>query len=91
MPVEIIYKNRRQGADRRNFPATDHAPERRSGPDRRKLEEKLKQLLENDMKNPNKEKQPSTSSRSAAVILRKKDEGDKGIAAKEPDERTGMR
>jgi hypothetical protein len=86
MPVEIIYKNRRQGADRRNFPAADHAPDRRNGPDRRKLDEKLKQLLENNMKNPNKEK-PTTPSSSTAVILRKKGEGDKGIADKEPNEK----
>jgi len=83
MPVEIIYKNRRQGPDRRKPPAIDHVPERRSGPDRRKLDEKLKQLLEKDMKDPNKEKLTPSSSGSALVILRKKSEADRGGSDKD--------
>jgi len=88
MPVEIIYKNRRQGPDRRKSLPTDHVPERRSGPDRRKLDEKLKQLIESDLKDPNKETPTlkPTPSISGTVILRKKNEEVKGGADKEPDE-----
>jgi len=80
MPVEIIYKNRRQGADRRKSLSTDQVPERRSGPERRKLDEKLKQLIESDIKDQSKEKLTPTSSSSGVVILRKKGDGDKGSA-----------
>ena len=83
MPVEIIYKNRRQGADRRKSFSTDHLPEKRSGPDRRKLDEKLKQLIENNIKDPDKEKQTPTPSSSGTVILRKKGDRDKGSADKD--------
>ena len=83
MPVEIIYKNRRQGADRRKSLATDHVPEKRSGLDRRKLDEKLKQLIENNIKEPNKEKKPPAPLSSGPVILRKKGEGNKGSADKD--------
>ena len=77
MPVEIIYKNRRQGNDRRKSVPADHAPERRSGLERRKLDEKLKQLIESDLKDPGKEKQTPTPSSSGPVILRKKGDRDK--------------
>jgi hypothetical protein len=77
MPVEIIYKNRRQGTDRRKSLSTDHVPEKRSGLDRRKLDEKLKQLIQNNIKDQNKEKQRPTPSGSGTVILRKKSEEDK--------------
>ncbi|MDF1590342.1 MAG: hypothetical protein P1P89_02410 [Desulfobacterales bacterium] len=80
MPVEIIYKNRRQGADRRKSLSTDQVPERRSGLDRRKLDEKLKQLIESDLKDQSKERQAPTPTSSGLVILRKKDDGDKGLA-----------
>ena len=80
MPVEIIYKNKRQGADRRKSLPTDQVPERRSGLERRKLDEKLKQLIESDLKDQNKEKLTPTSSSSGTVILRKKGDGDKGSA-----------
>lgn len=85
MPVEIIYKNKRQGADRRKCLLTDHVPERRDGPDRRKLDEKLKQLIENNMKDPVKEKQTPTPSISGMVILRKKSVEDKESSAKDPN------
>ena len=83
MPVEIIYKNRRQGDDRRKSFFTDHVPDKRSGLDRRKLDEKLKQLIENNIKDTDKEKQTLTPSSSGTVILRKKGEGDKGSANKD--------
>lgn len=82
MPVEIIYKNRRQGGDRRKPISSDHVPERRSGLDRRKLDEKLKQLIAAEMKDPKKEKPPPTQTISGTVILRKKSEED----AKAPDQ-----
>jgi len=72
--MEIIYKNRRQGPERRKPPSSDHVPERRSGLDRRSLEEKLKQLIEKDIKIVNQEKPAPVSSGSGTVILRKKNE-----------------
>ena len=83
MPVEIIYKNSRQGAERRKSLSTDHVPERRSGLDRRKLDEKLKQLIENNMKDQNKEKQTPAPSSSGKIILRKKGGDDSGSADKD--------
>jgi len=77
MPVEIIYKNRRQKTDRRKSLPTGHTPERRSGLERRKLDEKLKQLIEIDLKDQSKEKQTPKLSSSGTVILRKKGGGDK--------------
>jgi len=77
--MEIIYKNRRQGPDRRKSPSSGHVPERRSGPDRRNLEEKLKQLIESDIKTPNKEKPTPVSSGSGTIILRKKTKTAPGI------------
>ncbi|MEW6673113.1 MAG: hypothetical protein AB1427_15520 [Thermodesulfobacteriota bacterium] len=84
MPVEIIYKNRRQGPDRRKVLSTDHVPERRSGLDRRKLDEKLKQLIENDLKDAPGEKQTTAPSGSGSIILRKKGSGAKGTADQGP-------
>ena len=86
MPVEIIYKNRRKGGDRRQTLTPDHVPERRSGLDRRKLDEKLKQLIESDLKDQGKEKQAPAPSASGSVILRKKGEGDQKRDASDPDE-----
>ena len=83
MPVEIIYKNRRKGIDRRKVLSTDHVSERRNGLDRRKLDEKLKQLIENNMKDQNKEKQTPTPSSSGTIILRKKGADDSGGADKD--------
>ena len=84
MPVEIIYKNRRQGDDRRKSLTTDHVPERRSGLDRRKLDEKLKQLIENNLKDQNKEKPTPTPAGSSKIILRKKNEADPEDPDKKP-------
>lgn len=86
MPVEIIYKNRRKGGDRRRTITPDHVPERRSGLDRRKLDEKLKQMIESDLKDQPKEQQPPAPAASGSVILRKKDEGDKKRDASDPGE-----
>ena len=72
MPVKIVYKKRRANMDRRkNFP-TDNDPERRSGVDRRKLEVKLKHLIEINVKDQNKKKQKPIQRGSGNVILRRK-------------------
>jgi hypothetical protein len=76
MPVKVIYKNRRADKDRRkNFP-TYNDPERRSGVDRRKLEAKLKRLIEINVKDQNKKKQKPIQKGSGNVVLRRK--GTKG-------------
>ena len=72
--VKIIYKNRRSGKDRRKSISPNFVPERRSGLDRRKLDEKLKQLIENDIKGQSKEKKTPVQPSSSKVILRKKGE-----------------
>jgi hypothetical protein len=77
MPVKIIYKNRRSDMDRRKSFSTYNGPERRSGIDRRKLEEKLKHLIESNVKDQNKEKQKLIQPSSGNVILRRKGEKDK--------------
>ncbi len=77
MPVKIIYKNRRSDMDRRNSFSTYNSTERRSGVDRRKLDEKLKRLIENNVKDQNKKKQNLIQQRSGDVILRRKGEKDK--------------
>lgn len=83
MPIEIIYKNRRKGTARRKTTSVNHVPERRSGLDRRKLDERLKQLIQNNNKEPNKEKQKPLTSDSGRVILRKKSEEGRGDVGKE--------
>ena len=72
--VKIIYKNRRSDKDRRKSFPTDCVPERRSGLDRRKLDEKLKHLIKHSIKDQNKEKKTPTQPSSGKVILRKKGE-----------------
>ena len=63
--------------DRRKSFLPDNTTERRSGIDRRQLEEKLKHLIENNVKDQNKKKQKSIQSSSGKVILRRKGEKDK--------------
>ena len=72
--VEIIYKNRRSGKDRRKAITPNFAPERRSGLDRRKLDEKLKHLIKHNIKDEKPEKKKPVQPRSGEVILRKKAE-----------------
>ena len=80
MPVKIIYKNRRSDADRRKDFSTYNGPERRSGVDRRKLEERLKQLVKDNVKDQNNEKQKLIRPSSGSVILRRKAEKDKSAS-----------
>jgi hypothetical protein len=76
MPVKIIYKNRRSGSERRKRLSTHNGNERRGGVDRRKLDEKLKQMIENNIKDQDKEGQKAIQTSSGNVILRRK--GGKG-------------
>ena len=74
MPVKIVYKNRRVDMDRRkNFP-TYNDPERRSGLGRRKLDEKLRHLIEINVKDQNKKKPKPVQKSPGNVILRRKGE-----------------
>ena len=77
MPVKIIYKNRRHDTDRRKSLVTDYVPEKRSGVDRRNLDEKLKHLIEHSISEQNKEKKTPTQPSSGKIILRKKGDKDK--------------
>ncbi len=76
MTVKIIYKNRRSDKDRRKYHSTFNDTERRSGVDRRQLEGKLKHMLEENVKDRNKEKQKSIHPSTRTVVLRKKGETD---------------
>ena len=76
MPVKIIYKNKRHSTDRREGTHAYHGTERRSGMDRRKLDEKLKQMIESNMKEQEKEKQTPIQQISGKVIRRKKSKPD---------------
>jgi len=72
--VEIIYKNRRSGKDRRKSITPNYAPERRSGLDRRKLDEKLKHLIKHSIKEETRDKKTPLQPSPGKVILRKKAE-----------------
>ncbi len=58
--------------DRRKNFSKYNDPERRSGLDRRKLEAKLKQMIEVQEKDQNKKKQKPIQKGSGNVILRRK-------------------
>ena len=80
MPVKIIYKNKRQSIDRRKGSQAYSGTEKRTGVDRRTLDEKLKHLIESNMKAPEKEKQTLIHQGSGTVIRRKKSEKDNSPA-----------
>jgi len=58
--------------ERRKNLSTDVAPERRNGLDRRKLDEKLKHLIEINDKEKDKKKSKPVQKKPGNVILRKK-------------------
>ncbi|MFC1877806.1 hypothetical protein ACFL2E_11145 [Thermodesulfobacteriota bacterium] len=72
MPPKIIYKNKRADTDRRRRFSTYHGTERRSGADRRKLDEKLKHLIEVGAKDQNKKNPKPVQKSPGNVILRRK-------------------
>jgi len=72
MPVKVIYKNRRGDGDRRKNFSTCDDTDRRSGVDRRKLDEKLKHLIEASVEGQNKKKPKPVQKRPGNVILRRK-------------------
>ena len=76
MPVKVIYKNKRADMDRRKRFFTYDDPERRSGVDRRKLDEKLKHLIEANAKDQNKKKPKPLQKSPGNVIIRRKGEID---------------
>jgi hypothetical protein len=72
MPVKVIYKNKRGGTDRRKNFSTCDDTERRNGVGRRKLDEKLKHLIEASDKDQNKKKPKPVKKSPGNVILRRK-------------------
>jgi hypothetical protein len=81
MPVKVIYKNKRADVDRRKNISTYRGTERRSGVDRRKLDEKLKHLTETNVNNQKEKKKP-VQQKSGNVILRRKGAKDKPPSVK---------
>jgi len=74
MPPKVIYKIKRADVDRRKRFPTYHDTERRSGVDRRKLDEKLKHLIETSDKDQYKKKPKPVQQSFGNVILRRKGE-----------------
>ena len=72
MPVKITYKNRRGDAERRKKFSTCDDTDRRSGVERRKLDEKLKHLIEASAKDQNKKKPKPVQKSPGNVVLRRK-------------------
>jgi hypothetical protein len=60
--------------DRRKNTSPYHDAEKRSGLDRRKLDEKLKRLIEINKKDQNEKKTKPVQKKSVNIILRKKSE-----------------
>jgi hypothetical protein len=79
MTVKTIYKNRHCDRDRRKFFSKNNGTERRSGVDRRKLDEKLKDMIEHNIKDRNKEKQTPKQPSYGNIIRRRKGKKDKRI------------
>jgi len=79
MTVKMIYKNRRCGRDRRKFFSLNKGTERRSDVDRRKLDKKLKDMVEHSIKSQNKEKRTPKQLSNGNIIRRRKGEKDKRI------------
>ncbi len=82
MTVNVIYKNRRNGKDRRQLSSRYNGIERRSGVDQRKLDEKLKHMLEQKIEDQKKEKQIIIQPDSGNIIRRRKGKKDKRILEK---------
>jgi hypothetical protein len=76
MTVKTIYKNRRCDRDRRKFFPINNGTERLSSVDRRKLDEKLKDMIEHNIKDQNKEKQTPKQPSYGNIIRRRKGEKD---------------
>jgi len=80
MPVKVIYKNRRADMDRRKHFSTHDDPERRSGVDRRKLDQKLKHLIEANAKDKNRKKPKPLQKSPGNVIIRRKGKKDRPLS-----------
>ena len=79
MNIKIIRKNRRKQDRRQKMDPNYHGPERRSGKDRRKLDEKLQRLLEENAKKQSVTDKISSRSGTGNIIRRRKNKGDERI------------
>ncbi|MBL0699255.1 MAG: hypothetical protein JJV92_00035 [Desulfosarcina sp.] len=80
MKVEKPKKERRSGRDRRQSIVFYEYPERRSGNDRRKdIEEQLKFLIEQNIKEQAAKKRKKSTPGAGNVIRRRKGEDDKRV------------
>lgn len=73
MTTEIVRKSRSK-KDRRQSKEPYHGPERRSGKDRRKLDKRLKQLIDENEKKQAVTKRIKFQSGKGNVIRRRKNE-----------------
>lgn len=72
MQVKVIYKNGRCSGDRKKYFSIYNDIEMRSGIDRRKLDKNLKLMIEQNIKDQNKNKQTPTQPSYSNVIRRRK-------------------
>ncbi len=82
MTVNVIYRNRRSGEDRRQLSSGYNGIERRSGVDQRRLDEKLKHMIEQKIRDQKKEEQIIIQPGSGNIIRRRKGKKDKRILEK---------
>lgn len=84
MDTEFIQKDRRK-KDRRVRDAPYHGPERRSGKDRRMLDNRLKQLIEEKEKNQAIVEKIKSQS-GAGTVIRRRDNGNKRVGGERESE-----
>ncbi len=84
MTVNVIYRNRRSGEDRRQLSSGYNGIERRRGVDQRRLDEKLKHMIEQKIRDQKKEKEEQIIIQpgSGNIIRRRKGKKDKRILEK---------
>ena len=79
MNTKIIHKNRRQQDRRQKMDPSYQDPERRSDKDRRKLDEKLQRLLEENEKKQSVTDKINSRSGTGNIIRRRKNKRDERI------------
>lgn len=80
MDVTVIRKNRRAGKDRRQNKGGYTGPERRSGEDRRELDDRLHEMIEKEQKEKESKNRSHSPSGNGRIIRRRKNQKDKRVA-----------
>ncbi len=81
MDVSVIRKNRRSGEkDRRQNKGDYNGPERRRGEDRRELDKRLHDMIEQEKKEKAAKKKPPSPSGNGSIIRRRKNQRDRRVS-----------